>query len=92
MADNDLEVLPAGMADLKEKKIREVRAGALWLRTCSAGPCDNAPPPPLLSQLKLLPNPLMDKKVLKVLAKDDRVELVKELFKLLAKTKKGGKK
>lgn len=36
-------------------------------------------------QLKLLPNPILDKKVLKVLAKDDRVEMVKELFKLLAK-------
>ena len=36
----------------------------------------------------------MDKKVLKVLAKDDRVEMVKELFKHLSASKgkgKGGK-
>jgi hypothetical protein len=60
--------LPAGMAELKEKKIRELR---------------------------LLPNPIADKKVLKVLNKDRVTEVVKELWKLLAASgggKKGGKK
>jgi Leucine-rich repeat (LRR) protein len=63
VADNALTDLPAGLAELKEKKIRE---------------------------LKLLPNPFEDPKVRKVLAKEDRVEMVKELFKLL-KGKGGGK-
>jgi len=35
--------------------------------------------------LKLLPNPFEDPKIRKVLAKEDRVEMVKELFKLLQK-------
>ena len=35
----------------------------------------------------MLPNPFEDPKVRKLLAKEDRVEMVKELFKLL----KGGK-
>ena len=43
-------------------------------------------------QLKLLPNPFEDPKIRKVLAKEDRVEMVKELFKLLAKQAGGGKK
>jgi hypothetical protein len=38
----------------------------------------------------MLPNPIEDPKVRKILAKDNRVELVKELFKYLAKS--GGKK
>ena len=41
-------------------------------------------------QLKLLPNPFEDPKIRKVLAKEDRVEMVKELFKLLQK-EGGGK-
>jgi Leucine-rich repeat (LRR) protein len=68
VADNEIAELPAGMAELKEKKIRELR---------------------------LLPNPIADKKVLKVLNKDRVTEVVKELWKLLAASsggKKGGKK
>ena len=47
---------------------------------------------PARLQLKLLPNPFEDPKIRKVLAKEDRVEMVKELFKLLAKQAGGGKK
>jgi Leucine-rich repeat (LRR) protein len=65
VADNAIVELPAGMADLKEKKIRELR---------------------------LLPNPIADKKVLKVLNKDRVTEVVKELWKLLAAGGGGGKK
>ena len=47
-------------------------------------------------ELRILPNPIADKKVLKVLNKDRVTEVVKELWKLLAASgggggKKGGK-
>ncbi len=65
VADNELTELPAGMSELKEKKIRDLR---------------------------LLPNPIADKKVLKVLNKERVTEVVKELWKLLAAGGGGGKK
>ena len=65
VADNAIVELPAGIADLKEKKIRELR---------------------------LLPNPIADKKVLKILNKERTTEVVKELWKLLASGGGGGKK
>ncbi len=64
----------------------------------SFSPFPLPPPPhahtliPARLQLKLLPNPFEDPKIRKVLAKEDRVEMVKELFKLLAKQAGGGKK
>jgi hypothetical protein len=65
VADNGLTALPAGLANLKEKKIRDLR---------------------------ILPNPIADKKVLKVLTKDRVTEVVKELWKLLAASGAGGGK
>ena len=59
----EITELPAGLAELKEKKIRDLR---------------------------LLPNPIADKKVLKVLNKDRVTEVVKELWKLLEKSGGGG--
>ena len=49
---------------------------------------------PLLQvrELRLLPNPLADKKVLKVLNADRPEKVVKELFKLLEAGGGGGKK
>jgi hypothetical protein len=43
-------------------------------------------------ELRLLPNPIADKKVLKVLNADRPEKVVKELFKLLEAGGSGGKK
>ncbi len=43
-------------------------------------------------ELRLLPNPIADKKVLKVLNADRPEKVVKELFKLLEAAACGGKK
>jgi Leucine-rich repeat (LRR) protein len=45
-----------------------------------------------IRDLRILPNPIADKKVLKVLNKDRVTEVVKELWKLLASSSGGGKK
>jgi Leucine rich repeat/Ankyrin repeats (3 copies) len=65
ISENQITELPSGLANMKEKKIRE---------------------------FKVLPNPIEDKKVLKILTADRPEKVVKELFKYLQANEGGGKK